>query len=164
MGRKRRTGERGKGNLPWVNTAACCCHSKQVINHSLKLSVLTTAKAGRPLKAVGRLSWNFLESSELAEKCIHVLEFLLCYVSTFACSDVYALHAGLSAQLSYSDMQSQLVCVYMSSSSLLQSCPTGPPADWMVLSDIPHPLLLSLHRTFISYCLFFNLFIFFLVY
>lgn len=52
-GKRRWKEKRDKGNLPRVNTAACCCHPKPVINHSPKLLVVTAARTCCALKAVG---------------------------------------------------------------------------------------------------------------
>lgn len=50
LGKKGWTKENDKGNLPWVNTAACCCHAKPAINHGPELLVVTAARTHRFLK------------------------------------------------------------------------------------------------------------------
>lgn len=43
-GKPRRRAETDKGNLPKVNTKACCCHPEALINHGPKLSPVTACK------------------------------------------------------------------------------------------------------------------------
>lgn len=130
-------GKRDKGNLPWVNTAACCCHLKPVINHSPGLFLVTTTRTCCALKVVGQFikhdshwwrskpscqknkPFGLLRVCNFYSQCSIRRDQYRCHkarhrLSGWVCVSLWAshvcvctLHASLNTQLQLSNMQSQ---------------------------------------------------------